>query len=193
MKKPKIIFLTGVSGAGKTTMMDALLSHFPQTEKILSVTTRAPRNGEKNGDQYHFVSSEEFEQWKLEKRFLEYAFVHNSYYYGTRLDWLEESLEKWYYPIKNIDPLGMEMVQHEGQIDDKYMCIFMDISDELMVKRIYERQPNISDEELQKRLASAQHERIIAQKLPHCILVDASPEREAVFANLVNILELGEI
>ena len=191
MNDSKIIFLSWVSGAGKTTMMESLLEYYPQKiEKILSVTTRAPREGEKNGDQYHFVTQEQFEHWKSENLFLEYALVHNSYYYGTRLDRLRESLEKWYYPIKNIDPLGMEIVQKEWKIDGQYRCIFMDISDDLMVKRIYTRQPDISDEELKNRLASAQHEREIAKNLPDSIIVDASPEKEKVFAKLVEILEL---
>ena len=66
----------------------------------------------------------------------------------------------------------------------------MDISDELMIKRIYGRQPDISDEELSNRLASAQNERKIAKNLPDSIIVDASPEKEEVFAKLLEILEL---
>ena len=190
LQQPFIIFLTWVSGAGKTTMMQQLLSQYDQLEQVLSITTRAPRDGEIDGQDYHFVTLEDFEQQKSDNLFLEYAFVHNSYYYGTRLDWLHEALARWYYPIKNIDPIGMELVEKEWKLDGKYMSIFMDISEELMKERILTRQPHMSDEELQKRLASAQKEREIASRLQHTIVLDATPPKDIVFAELQRLLEL---
>ena len=57
---PKVIFLAGVSGSGKTTMMSLLLQD-SRFEKVCSVTTRKPREGEINGDQYIFMNTGEFE------------------------------------------------------------------------------------------------------------------------------------
>lgn len=187
-----IIFLTWVSGAGKTTMMQRLLEEYSELQQVLSVTTRSPREGEKNGQDYHFVELEQFENWQSAWLFLETALVHNSYYYGTRLDWLLESLEQGHYPIKNIDPIGMEKVEQSGALSGRYKAIFMDISEELMTQRILKRQPDIAQEELLKRLASAQHEREIAHRLSDCIVLDATPEKDVVFARLNELLAIEQ-
>lgn len=187
-QEPFIIFLTWVSWAGKTTMMQRLLDEYSQLQQVLSVTTRPPRAFEVDGEHYHFVSSDDFEQQKWDNLFLEYAFVHNSYYYGTRLDRLLETIEQWKYPIKNIDPIGMELVEKEWKIAGKYISIFMDISEELMKQRILERQPDMSEEEIEKRLASAQKEREIAKRLSDCIVLDATPTKDIVFSELQRLL-----
>lgn len=189
MQAGKVVFLTGVSGAGKTTMMDLLLSN-PQFEKVCSVTTRAPRAWEVNGDQYVFVSTQEFEQLIAEGKLLEYAFVHQTSYYGTRLDWLQESISHGTSPIKNIDPIGMEIIEKEGKLDGQYVCIFMDVPDKIMRERILHRQSDMPEEEIQKRLTSAQNERAIMQRLRVCHVLDATGTVEEVYDQIKQILEL---
>src|SRR5690554_1068145 len=87
-----LVVLSGPSGVGKGTVRSAL---FEMTGHDLvysvSMTTRPPREGEKNGREYYFVSHEEFQERIKENKFLEYAeFVNN--YYGTPLDKVEEQL-----------------------------------------------------------------------------------------------------
>lgn len=90
--KKSIVFLTGVSGAGKTTIMDLLLED-DQFVRVCSTTTRKPRDGEKEGEHYFFLSTSEFENLIQEKKFLEYAYVHQIAYYGTRIDLIQEVLD----------------------------------------------------------------------------------------------------
>jgi guanylate kinase len=113
---PKIVFLAGVSGSGKTTMMQLLLED-ECFEKVCSVTTRKPREGEISGDQYIFMNTGEFEYLIEQKKFLEYAYVHQIAYYGTRLDLIQQALSHGKYPIKTIDMIGMEVIEQKSKIE----------------------------------------------------------------------------
>jgi guanylate kinase len=78
----KLIVLTGPSGVGKGTLMKVLLKRHPELYYSVSVTTRDPRPGEVNGQNYYFISRNKFEQLVAEGEFLEWAeFAGN--YYGT--------------------------------------------------------------------------------------------------------------
>ena len=82
MNKGLLIVFAGSSGVGKGTMMKRMLSENDNFRLSVSATTRAPREGEKDGREYFFVSREEFERLIMEDGFLEYAeYVGN--YYGT--------------------------------------------------------------------------------------------------------------
>lgn len=78
----RLIVLTGPSGVGKGTLMQELLKGHPELYYSVSVTTRSPRPGETNGENYYFISRSKFEQLVAEGEFLEWAeFAGN--YYGT--------------------------------------------------------------------------------------------------------------
>lgn len=74
--------LSAPSGAGKTTLVRKLLKKHPHYGFSTSVTTRAPRAGERNGDDYHFVSVTEFKRLRNSGKLLEWAKIHG-HYYGT--------------------------------------------------------------------------------------------------------------
>ena len=78
----RLIVLTGPSGVGKGTLMQELLKRHPELYYSVSVTTRSPRPGEINGENYYFISRSKFEQLVAQGEFLEWAeFAGN--YYGT--------------------------------------------------------------------------------------------------------------
>jgi guanylate kinase len=78
----RLIVLTGPSGVGKGTLMQALLKSHPELYYSVSATTRSPRAGEINGKNYYFMSRSKFEQLVAQGEFLEWAeFAGN--YYGT--------------------------------------------------------------------------------------------------------------
>lgn len=76
-----MICIVGPSATGKTTVAK-LLADMPQFHRIITYTTRSPREGEQDGVDYHFVSQDTFELMKLKNEFAEYA-EYNGWYYGT--------------------------------------------------------------------------------------------------------------
>jgi guanylate kinase len=79
------------SGAGKTTLVNALLEKEPNIRLSVSYTTRAPREGEKDGRDYHFVDRAAFEKMIASADFLEHANVYGNYY-GTSRRWIDKEL-----------------------------------------------------------------------------------------------------
>ena len=88
----RLFLVTAPSGAGKSSLVNALLKMEPDIKLSISHTTRAPRPGEENGREYHFVTVEEFEAMKARGEFLESALVHGNYY-GTSRVWIEEQMK----------------------------------------------------------------------------------------------------
>lgn len=88
MSEPvSLIVVSAPSGAGKSTLLGRLLRELPGLRFSVSHTTRAPREGESQGVQYHFVERPEFERLIAEGRLLEWAQVHGNYYGTGRREW----------------------------------------------------------------------------------------------------------
>jgi guanylate kinase len=93
---PGLLFVvSGPSGAGKDTLVDALREKLPRLRYSVSATTRAPRPGEQEGEHYFFLSREEFERRRAAGGFLEWR-EYNSNLYGTPRDFVERTLTEGY-------------------------------------------------------------------------------------------------
>ncbi len=91
-QKGKLVVISGFSGAGKGTLMKALLAAHPDRYALsVSATTRDPRPGEKDGVDYFFVTDETFDSMIQKDDFLEYA-KYVSHSYGTPRSYVEENL-----------------------------------------------------------------------------------------------------
>lgn len=89
--KGVLVVISGFSGAGKGTLMRALLERYPNYALSVSCTTRQPRAGEVNGREYYFVSEEEFREMIAQEKLVEYA-CYCGRYYGTPRSYVEERL-----------------------------------------------------------------------------------------------------
>lgn len=98
------------SGAGKSTLVNALLARDAQIELSVSHTTRAPRPGEIQGREYHFVSEADFVARRERGEFLESAEVHG-HHYGTSRDWIEARLREGRDVLLEIDWQGARQVK----------------------------------------------------------------------------------
>lgn len=92
MRKGKVFVISGPSGVGKGTICKELLKKL-DIDLSVSMTTRAPREGEVHGESYYFVSHEEFERQIADDGFIEYASIYNNYY-GTPKAKVIEKLEQ---------------------------------------------------------------------------------------------------
>ena len=92
MDKPQLIVISGPSGAGKGTLVKRLNEMCDDVKLSVSATTRSPRNGEKHGENYFFISHKEFEKMIENDEFLEYAKAYDNYY-GTPRSYVNKWLE----------------------------------------------------------------------------------------------------
>lgn len=106
----RLFLVTAPSGAGKSSLVNALLQLEPSIKLSISHTTRAPRPGEENGREYHFVTVEEFEAMKARGDFLESALVHGNHY-GTSRVWIEEQMKAGNDVLLEIDWQGARQVR----------------------------------------------------------------------------------
>ncbi len=110
MMKGTLFIISAPSGAGKTSLVKALLDSDPQLQVSISYTTRNPRPQEINGIDYHFVTIPDFQAMLEQNTFLEYAKVFDNYY-GTSQVWLEEQLSNGKDIILEIDWQGAQQVR----------------------------------------------------------------------------------
>src|SRR3954468_16016616 len=97
--------LSSPSGTGKTTVCHRLLKLHPELRRCVTATTRAPRKGERQGRDYHFLTPEEFRRRVRQGGFYEHALVHGNYY-GTPRQEVEASLKKGRSLVLIIDVQG---------------------------------------------------------------------------------------
>jgi guanylate kinase len=109
-KAARVFVIAAPSGAGKSSLVNALLKQDPSILLSVSFTTRAPRPGEANGREYHFVSREEFAAREARGEFLETAQVHGNRY-GTSRAWIVQRLEEGADVLLEIDWQGAQQVR----------------------------------------------------------------------------------
>jgi len=142
------------SGAGKSTLIRRLCAEFPSLSFSVSATTRAPRPGETPGVEYHFLSREEFLDWREAGRLAEWAEVHGNFY-GTPAEPVRQSLAAGHDMLFDIDVQGAaQLRQSLGQ--GAYIFILPPSRAELL-RRLSERGTD-SPEVVAKRLSAAPKE-----------------------------------
>ena len=110
MGKGRLIVLTGPSGVGKGTLLRSLLQRHPDLYVSVSVTTRAPRSGEVDGQNYYFVTRPQFERMVAQGELLEWAeFAGNCY--GTPRKAVEEKIQQGEWVILEIELDGARQIR----------------------------------------------------------------------------------
>ena len=161
----KIIFLLWVSWAGKTVLINDLLFMNPNLILIPSYTSRPPRDNEKDGRKYYFLSSDEFEDNISRWKFLEYTTNRvNSYRYGTKIKDVEMSFNKSLTPISETSIGWLQHIQRNSNFPWNYTSIFLDIPDELIRHRLRER-GRTTEENIAKRIIMASDQRALARDI----------------------------
>ena len=105
-----MLMIVAPSGAGKSSLVDALLKSDPGLKLSLSTTTRAPRPGEVDGVNYRFVNKEEFIAARNQGQFLEWAEVHG-HFYGTSRTWIEAQMFSGSDVLLEIDWQGAQQIR----------------------------------------------------------------------------------
>ncbi len=180
MKKGHIFFISWVAGAGKWTLIKQLLEkNIPNLELSISCKTRDFRAWETQGVDYHKLSVEEFQQAIENNEFLEYNFVHNQNYYGTRIsDVIENGIEKWKIILTEMDMLALPKLKYaHHNIRDDYTYIFLDLPVEKIKQRMKKRWDDVSGKDFENRIQSAQKEINLKNLADHVIDADRNPNQ----------------
>ena len=156
-----LLILAGPAGSGKTTLCDRLVAESANTERVVTCTTRPPREGEVNGIDYHFLSDEQFDANVENGEFLEWAKVHANRY-GTLKSVIENKLAEYIDLVMNIDVQGVVAVQKAARdhsaIGKRLITVFiMPDSFEELRRRLRERGKD-DEAEIDRRIRSAQKE-----------------------------------
>jgi guanylate kinase len=149
-----IFIISAPSGSGKSTLVSRLLSHVPGLMFSVSYTTRRPRGAEVDGQNYCFVSREEFERMLERGEFLEHAQVFGNYY-GTHRSILERAREQRMDLVLDIDVQGAR--QLKDQIPEAVTVFILAPSRQILEQRLRARSED-RDEVIERRLREAAEE-----------------------------------
>ena len=152
--EPLVLIVSGPSGSGKSTLVRKLLE-LPGTMLSISATTRPPRNGELDGQWYHFVKEEEFQRMVERGEFLEFARVFGKHSYGTPKKWLADARARNLDLVLEIDVQGAEQVKR--QLPEAVGIFILPPSRQELEKRIRARGQD-TEEEIRTRLERARLE-----------------------------------
>ena len=150
----RLFVISGPSGSGKTSLCAALLERCPNLRLSISATTRAPRPGEKDGREYHFLTPEVFASGVREGAFLEHAEVHG-HCYGTRKADVMHMLASGYDVLLEIDWQGAAQVGE--QFPEACRVFILPPSVEELRRRLTERGQDDA-EVIARRVAAAEAE-----------------------------------
>jgi guanylate kinase len=171
-KKGMVIIMSAPSGAGKTSICDAVVKKNKNIVYSISTTTRAPRKGEKNGKEYYFVTEAQFKAEIKQKQFVEWAKVHNNYY-GTSKKILESIISKGKDVLLDIDVQGA--IKIKKQYKDALMIFIMTPSLKILKQRLIKRNKD-SLEVIKTRVENAKRELTYLPKSDYLILNDKLDE-----------------
>ncbi len=186
-KNGLLVLISGPSGVGKGTIVNMLRERLPWLVFVTSLTTRAPRPGEQEGQQYHFVSHEEFERGIAEGRFLEYAQVHHLDYYGVLKAPVMEALALGRVVVREVDVQGAASIVN-ALPPAEVLTIFIRPPELAVLLQHIEGRGHLPAEELQRRLDSAKREMQAAEKFDFQV-VNPEGQVEQCYNEVVEIIK----
>ena len=176
-----LYIVSAPSGAGKTTLVGALLKNMPDIKASISHTTRPMRPGEKEGINYHFVSEEMFLSLINKEAFLEHAQVFN-HFYGTSKEWVEKTLSEGIDVILEIDWQGAEQIR--DLIPESKSIFILPPSLEALEERLIKRgqdDPTV----IKRRLAAAKEEISHYMMADYLLINDGFDETLMEFSSII--------
>jgi len=184
----RVVVLPGPSGSGKPTLVRRLIECAPvKLVKSVSATTRPPRPGEVHGDDYWFLSADEFRGLLSQDRFIEHAEVFSSgFLYGTLWSELDRAWEQEGWAFLEIDVQGaLKVVQ---QYSDAVTIFVRTPSPEEFERRLRSRGTE-SEDVIQRRLATAATELRLADRYKYVVVND---QLETAVSEICAILKAEE-
>ncbi len=182
----KVFVITGPSGVGKGTLISRLLDRVPDLELSVSATTRAPRNGEVDGRDYHFLSPEEFDRRVGDEEFLEFA-TYSGHRYGTLRSEVERRLSAGRSVVLEIEVQGARQVRAAMR---ESVQVFIAPPDPVVLRERLLARATDSAEAIDARLEVAEQELAAQDEFRHRVVNDDLDRAAAELEQIVRA-ELG--
>ncbi|MFC1639761.1 guanylate kinase [Gemmatimonadota bacterium] len=181
--KPFILVLSSPSGGGKSTIARALLTARENLGFSISATTRAPREGEKDGVDYHFLTREEFAARRERGEFLEWA-EYSGNLYGTLESEVERVLGEGQHVVLDIEIEGARQVrQHRSDVASIFV---LPPSADVLVERLVGRDQGGADTRVRARLERAMEEVREASEYDYVVVNDDRTQAVSEVAAIID-------
>jgi guanylate kinase len=177
----KVFVITGPSGVGKGTLIRTLVERIPELELSVSATTRAPRAGEADGVDYHFLSDPQFDGRVLAGDFVEHA-GYAGHRYGTLREELDQRTERGAPVVLEIEVQGARQVRES--MPEAVQVFIAPPSEEALRVRLVGRGTD-TPEQVEARLRTAREELQAQHEFGHVVVNDRLGEAVAELETLV--------
>ena len=152
----KALIFSAPSGSGKTTVVQHLLKYRADLSFSISATTRSPRGKEKEGEDYYFLSVEQFKKRITEQHFIEFEEVYEGVYYGTLMDEVERLWTLGKVVVFDVDVKGG--INLKKKLGKKALSVFIKAPNKDVVESRLRIRGTESEENISKRLAKFEEE-----------------------------------
>ncbi len=185
---PILLVLAGPSGSGKSTLCDRLVAADAGFSRVITTTTRAPREGEVDGVHYHFFTPAQFEARAAAGEFLEWAWVHGQRRYGTLAASVLEPLAEGRDLVMSVDVQGVASFRRaalaHGLLRRALATVFIMVDRERLLARMRDRGKD-DEAEIARRMNTAEAE---LREASHFDFIIHSRTRDEDFAALLEIV-----
>ena len=166
----KLIIFSAPSGAGKTTIVQHLLSKTPGLEFSVSACSRPMRKDETNGVDYYFISVDEFKKKIENKEFVEWEEVYTNHFYGTLKAEIERIWKKGHHIIFDMDVVGG--LNLKKQFGEKALAIFVQPPSIAHLEARLKKRETETPESIARRIGKAEKELKTADQFDKIVLND---------------------
>ncbi len=178
-----VMIISGPSGSGKSTLCQKIVENDPSISISISYTTRSKKSQEIDGQNYHFVSREEFERLIQENQMMEYTQIYDNYY-GTPIQTIEANIKLNKDTVLDIETKGANLIQSKIPVES-FSVFVMPKSMEILEERLRNRQRD-SEEEITQRLENASREIAQAKNYDYIVIND---DIDQAVENMIAILK----
>ncbi len=183
----RVLVFGGPTGAGESTITNEVIKRYPIFKRLVTATSRAPRNNENNRIDYYFLSKDEFEKNIKNGNILEYTYIENrDVYYGAYKPDLDKKIYDGFNVIANVDIIGAKY--YKNNYNATTIFIKPKSIDELR-NRLLKRDKNITPKELANRMKNAKEEMRNEMSFYDYVVTNTDGKLEEAVEEIIKILK----